>query len=170
MGVRLGVGLLSKVAVPWKVHPGQPLGFAHFELDEDQLMERQASLDQIALLLAGRAAEEVILGTAFDGAGDAEGCDLHKASDLATRMEVQLGMGEGLGYFNLTSIEQRDRFRQSNPGVAARVERVLGREMERSREIMTRFRSAIEKIADILVDKANIEGEEVRAIIRETLG
>lgn len=170
VGVRLGVGLLDEVAVPWEVHPGQPLGFAHFELEEDQLMERQGYLDQIALLLAGRAAEEVILGTAFDGAGDAEGCDLHKASDLATRMEVQLGMGEGLGYFNLTSIEQRDRFRRSNPGVAARVERVLVREMERSRGMVTGFRNAIERIADVLVEKAVVEGEEVRAIIRETLG
>lgn len=170
VGVRLGVGLLDKVAVPWEVHAGQPLGFAHFELEEDQLRERQGCLDHIALLLAGRAAEEVVIGNAFDGAGDVEGCDLHKASDLATRMEVQLGMGEGLGYFNLTSIEQRDRFRRNNPGVAARVERVLVREMERSREIVTRFRNAIERIADVLVEKAVVEGEEVRAIIRETLG
>ncbi|WP_296075155.1 AAA family ATPase [uncultured Agrobacterium sp.] len=168
VGVRLGVGRLDNVAVPWEVHAGQPLGFAHFELDEDKLMERQGCLDQIALLLAGRAAEEVIIGTAFDGAGDAEGCDLHKASDLATRMEVQLGMGEGLGYFNLTSIEQRDRFRRSNPGVAARVERVLAREMERSREIVTRSRDAIERTAGVLVERAVIDGEEVRAIIRES--
>ncbi|MGV1917714.1 AAA family ATPase [Rhizobium sp. 22-785-1] len=170
VGVRLAVGRLETVAVPWETHAGQPLGFAHFKMREDQLMERQGCLDQIALLLAGRAAEEVILGTAFDGAGDAEGSDLHKASDLATRMEVQLGMGEGLGYFNLNSIEQRDHFRRINSDVAARVERVLGREMERSREIVTRFRDAIERIADVLVEKAVVEGEEVRAIIRETLG
>ncbi|GEM_PF-6683961 len=43
-----------------------------------------------------------------------------------------------------------------------------GREMERSREIVTRFRNAIERIADVLVEKAIIEGEEVRQIIRET--
>lgn len=170
VGVRLGVGLLNTVAVPWETHAGQPLGFAHFEVEESQLRERQGCLDRIAVLLAGRAAEEVVIGSAFDGAGDAEGCDLHKASDLATRMEVQLGMGEGLSYFNLRSVEQRDRFRRNNPDVAARVERVLVREMERSREIVTRFQSAIERIADILVDKATIEGEEVRAITRETLG
>ncbi|PVE55372.1 AAA family ATPase [Rhizobium rhizogenes] len=168
VGVRLGVGLLDTVAVPWQAHAGQPLGFAHFEIEEDQIRERQGCLDHVALLLAGRAAEEVILGTAFDGAGDDEGCDLHKASDLATRMEVQLGMGEGLGYFNLKSVEQRDRFRRNNREVAARIERVLGREMERSRDIVTSFRSAIEKIAEVLVEKAIIDGEEVRTIVRET--
>ncbi|MGO7204273.1 ATPase, partial [Rhizobium ruizarguesonis] len=103
-----------------------------------------------------------------DGAGVAEGSDLHKASDLATMLELQLGMGEGLAYFNLKSVEQRDRVRQNNAVVAARVERLLSREMARSREIVTRFRAAVERIADILVEKAIIEGDEVRRIIRET--
>lgn len=49
-----------------------------------------------------------------------------------------------------------------------RVERLLNREMERSREMVTRFRGAVERIADILVKKALIEGDEVRRIIRET--
>ncbi|RWY80908.1 AAA family ATPase [Rhizobium sp. WSM1325] len=168
VGVRLGVGELKTVAVPWEAHASQPLGFAHFHLDEDILWDRQGYLDHIAMTLAGRAAEEEILGTAFDGAGAAEGADLHRASDVATMMEIQLGMGDGLSYFNLNSIQQRDRVRQNNAAVAARVERVLRQEMERSREIVTRFRAAVEKIADILVGKAIIEGEDVRRIIRET--
>ncbi|TBY27448.1 AAA family ATPase [Rhizobium leguminosarum] len=168
VGVRLGVGLLSTVAVPWEAHAGQPMGFAHFEFEEDPIVDRQGCLDHIALLLGGRAAEEVVLNTAFEGAGAAEGADLHKASDLATRMELQLGMGEGLSYFNLKSIEQRDRVRQNNALVAARVERLLAREMERSREIVARLRAAVERIADVLVAEAIIEGAEVRRIIRET--
>jgi SpoVK/Ycf46/Vps4 family AAA+-type ATPase len=168
VGVRLGVGFLNEVAVPWEVHASQPLGFAHFQLDDDTPMDRQEYLDQVAVSLGGRAAEEVVLGTAFDGAGAAEGADLHRASDLATMLELQFGMGDGLAYFNLKSVEQRDRIRQNNPAVAARVERLLSREMERSREIVTRFRAAVERIADILVEKAIIEGDEVRSIIRET--
>lgn len=82
-------------------------------------------------------------------------------------MELQLGMGEGLAYSNLKSTEQRDRARQNDPVVAARVERLLAIEMERSREIVTRFRLAVERIADVLVQKALIEGEEVRRIIQE---
>lgn len=168
VGVRLGTGLLTSVAVPWQAHSSQTLGVAHFQLDDDPFLDRQGYLDHVALLLGGRAAEEVILGTAFDGAGAAEGSDLHKASDLATMLELQLGMGGGLAYFNLKSVEQRDRVRQNNAVVAARVERLLSREMARSREIVTRFRAAVEKIADILVEKAIIEGDEVRRIIRET--
>ncbi|TAY88139.1 AAA family ATPase [Rhizobium leguminosarum] len=168
VGVRLGVGLLNTVAVPWEVYAGQPLGFAHFQLEDDPLQDRQGCLDHIALLLGGRAAEEVVLNAAFDGAGAGEGTDFHKASDLATRMELQLGMGEGLAFFNLKSTEQRDRVRQNNPVVTARVERLLAREMERSREIVTQCRAAVERIADVLVEEAIIDGDEVRRIIRET--
>jgi len=168
VGLRLGVGYLRAVAVPWEAHISYPLGFAHFEFDEEPVWDRQGYLDLIAMTLAGRAAEEVITNTAFDGAGAAEGCDLHKASDLATRLELQFGMGEGLAYFNLNDIKQRDLVRQNNPVVAARVERLLRREMERSREIITRFRAAVERIANVLVDTALIEGDEVRRIIRES--
>lgn len=166
VGVRLGVGNLKAVAVPWEAYLS-PLGLAHFEIEEDHLMDRQEYLDQIAMILGGRAAEEIILHTAFEGAGAAEGADLHKASDLATRMELQLGMGEGLAYSNLKSTQKRDHARQNDPVVAARVERLLAKEMERSREIVTRFRVAVERVADVLIQKARVEGDEVRRIVQE---
>lgn len=167
VGHRLGVGHLQTVAVPWEVREPQALGYAFFEMDKHQLWERQGLLDRIAMTLAGRAAEEEIIGTAFDGAGAAEGADLHVASDVATMIEVRLGMGEGLAFYNLQTVEERDRVRQNNPQVAARVERLLQQEMDRSRAIVRDYRHAIEKIADILVRQAVVEGEEVRRILRE---
>lgn len=146
----------------------QSLGYAFFDIDEHQLWDRQGPFDRIAMTLAGRAAEEEILGAAFDGAGAAEGADLHVASDIATMIEVRLGMGEGLSFYNLKTVEQRDRVRQSNPEVAGRVERLLRREMDRSRSIVRDFRQAIEKIADVLVKDALIDGEGVRRILRES--
>jgi ATP-dependent Zn protease len=67
----------------------------------------------------------------------------------------------------LQTVEERDRVRQNNPQVAARVERLLHQEMDRSRAIVRDFRHAIEKIADVLVRQAVVEGEEVRRILRE---
>ncbi|MGV1904886.1 hypothetical protein [Agrobacterium cavarae] len=167
VGVRLGLGELRTVAVSWQAHVSQSLGFAHFEVDEAQLWNRQEYLDQTALLLGGRAAKEAVLGTAFDGAGAAQGSDLHKASDIVTRFELQFGMGQGLAYFKLNTVEDRDRIHQSNPIVASRVERHLFREMERSREIVTQFKVAVEKVAAVLVTKGGIKGDEVRRLIRE---
>ena len=161
VGVHLAVGILEKVAVSWEVRNGQPSGFAYFRLPDEREHHRQSYLDKIAMLLGGRAAEEEILGTAYEGAGGSEGSDLHVASDLATMMEIQFGMGEGLSYLNVTSIERRDRIRRENPEVAARVERVLVREMERSREIVRRHRTALEAVAAALERNGVVEGKEV---------
>lgn len=165
IGVYLAVGILEKVAVSWEVRDGQPSGFAYFRLPDERERDRQSYLDRIAMLLGGRAAEEEVLGTAYEGAGGSEGSDLHVACDLATMMEIQFGMGEGLSYLNVTSIEQRDRIRRENPEVAARVERVLVREMKRSREIVRRNRAALEEVAAALERDGLVEGEQVRWLL-----
>ena len=103
--------------------------------------------------------------TAYDGAGGGEGSDLHAATDLVTFTEIQLGMGEGISYLDAKSPSERDRIRQSNPVIAARVERVLAREMERSREIVQRYRHAVEAVAEALERRGQVAGEEVARLL-----
>lgn len=165
VGVHLAVGTLENVAVPWEVRGGQPAGFAYFSLPEDRERDRHFYLDRIAMFLGGRAAEEEILGTAYDGAGGGEAADLHVASDLATQLEVQFGMGEGLAYFNTKSVEERDRIRATNRDVAVRVEGVLAREMKRSRDIVRRYRAVVEEVADALERSGLVEGKEVARLL-----
>lgn len=165
VGLHLRVGSLDNAGVSWEVGPGQPSGFAYFKLPEDRELDRQVYLDRIAMILGGRAAEAELLGTCYEGAGGAVGSDLHAASDIATMIEAQFGMGEGLSYFDVPSVEQRDRIRRDNPDVAARVERILRREMERSREIVGRHRAAVEAVAAALERDGLIEGAEVGRLI-----
>jgi cell division protease FtsH len=167
VGAHLGVGVLQAVAVPWEVRPPQPLGAAIFQIDHHHCWHRQQFLDHIAMALAGRAAEEEVLGQAYEGAGAVEGADLHVATDFATLLELQLGMGEGVAHYNLRTIAERDAIRRKNPEFAERVERLLFREMARSRDIIRRFRPSVEQIADILVKEASVTGEDVRRILRE---
>ena len=62
-------------------------------LEERYLMTRSELMNQLAVLLAGRSAEEVALGEISTGAQN----DLVRATDLARSMVAQLGMGETLG-------------------------------------------------------------------------
>ncbi|MCQ1572713.1 AAA family ATPase [Neorhizobium galegae] len=167
VGAHLGVGILQTVAVPWEVRSPQPLGTALFEIDQSHSWHRQQYLDHIAMTLAGRAAEEEILGVAYEGAGAAEGADLHVATDVATVLELQLAMGEGIAHYNVRTTEQRESIRRGSPQVAERIERLLEREMARSRQIIRRYRAAVETIADMLVREAIVEGAEVRRIMEE---
>lgn len=49
----------------------------------------------LATMMAGRAAETLILGAPSAGAGGPAGCDLHQATRLALALETNLGLGEG---------------------------------------------------------------------------
>ncbi|TCM63364.1 ATP-dependent Zn protease [Rhizobium sp. BK068] len=168
VAVHLELGTLEAVVVSQEARDPQPFGFARLVVKEDNDPNRQHHLDRIAFFLAGRAAEEELLGTAFAGAAGTDGSDLQRATDIATELEVSLGMGEGLSYFEASTPVLRDRLRRSNPEIAARVERVLVREMERSREIVRRRRAAIELLADTLDKRGHVEGAEVAKILTET--
>ena len=165
VGVHLKIGELEFAAVPWEVRGAQPVGFAHFEIKNDKERDRMSYLDQVAMLLGGRAAEEEVLETAYVGAGGGEGSDLHEATDLVTFMEIQLGMGEGISYLDAKTPADRDLIRRSNRVVAARVERVLSREMTRSREIVRKYRHSVEAVAEALETKGHVSGEEVARLL-----
>lgn len=58
----------------------------------------QTLLDKICFLLAGAAAEEVILGNRSIGGGGELGSDLHLATLTALRLETSYGLGQGLAF------------------------------------------------------------------------
>lgn len=160
VGLHLGVGQLAAVVVPWETRDPQPAGFAQFTYLDVEL-DRQIHLDRIALLLAGRAAEELFLGTALDGAGGVEGSDLAHATDIATAMEISYGLGESLSFLGATTPNARTRVLRTNPAVARRVERILTRQMDRCREIVRSRRSVIEEVAGLLEKRGHLDGKEV---------
>jgi SpoVK/Ycf46/Vps4 family AAA+-type ATPase len=167
VAAELGIGTLEGVFLLDEVRAPQPYGLVRLVVRDDNELSRQLNLDRIAFFLAGRAAEEELLGNAFMGAGGPEGSDLHRATDLATEMEVLFGMGEGISYFEASTSAQRDRLRRGNPEVAGRVERVLVRELLRSREIVRRHRRAIEEVAAALEKTGHVEGADVARILVE---
>ena len=167
VGVHLNVGLLKTVVVPWEARGHQPAGFAYFEIDGDQLWSREMLLDRIAMILGGRAAEEELLGTAYDGAGAAGGSDLHMASDIATLLLVQFGMAGPLSFQTLKSVEDRDRIRLVDREVAARVEDLLQEQMLRSREIVRHLRPVVETLAGMLERDAIVDGTTVVQMLQE---
>ncbi|ARO23741.1 ATP-dependent hydrolase [Rhizobium sp. S9] len=169
VGIRVAVGKLDSVVVAREVtRHGSAAGFAHFVLDGDVERDRQTFLSQIAMLLGGRLAEEVILGSAFEGSGG-EGSDIHKATDLATVMEVQLGMGETLGYFQASSSADLEELRRRIPAVRERVEKVLLKQWKRARAIIEEHVDVIELVASQLAAKGHLDGKEVEQMMAAKL-
>ncbi|TAU83259.1 AAA family ATPase [Rhizobium leguminosarum] len=169
VGIRVAVGRLNSIVVARDVpRTGSAAGFVNFVLDGDVERDRQTFLSQIAMLLGGRLAEEVILGSAFEGSGG-EGSDIHKATDLATVMEVQLGMGESLGYFRARSSADLEELRRRIPAVRERVEKVLLKQWKRARAIVEEHVDVIELVASQLAVEGRLDGKEVEQMMKAKL-
>lgn len=73
---------------------GQALGYTLSRPSNENMLETEANLHgQLAMMLGGRAAEQVMLKSVSSGASD----DLERANQLARKMVGQLGMGQRFG-------------------------------------------------------------------------
>jgi cell division protease FtsH len=158
----VAVGLASKHGDP--IHKvsilprGRALGITQAVPDRDRLMYRREYLeDRIAMLLGGRAAEQVILGTMTAGAAD----DIERAVSLAKRMVGEMGMSP------LGPVHPGDDPALRSPATLDRVERAASRlvrdQLERACAIVAAERQGIERLVEALLARDTLVGPEIRA-------
>lgn len=142
-------------------------------LEDRYLMTRSDLHNQLAVLLAGRSAEEIALGEISTGAQN----DLQRASDIARAMVTQFGMSDELGSVSFDT-RGGPRFLDAPAGsergpygeetarqIDAEVRRIVTEAHERARALVASRRETLEQIARRLLEKEVIEGEELRAIV-----
>jgi cell division protease FtsH len=146
-------------------------------LEDRYLMSREELLDKMAGLMGGRAAEEIMVGTISTGASN----DLKQATEIARLMVVEYGMSEAIGPINLA--ERRSTFLNGEKGFGGfgdknyseqmqrriddEVSRLLDEAMTRARDMVSRHRDALGKVAARLLAIEVIEGDELRRILIE---
>ncbi|WP_417255426.1 AAA family ATPase [Celeribacter halophilus] len=116
--------------------------------------------DELATLLAGRAAERLVLGGASSGAGGPQNSDLALATRLALDLETRLGLGgEGLTHTD-ASVPQllTDQARR------LRVHKHLQKAEARAMEFLEARQAELDALAEELVAKREISGEEAAKI------
>jgi cell division protease FtsH len=135
---------------------GRALGVTQSMPDHDRLMYRREYLeDRLAMLLGGRAAEQVILGTMTAGAAD----DIAKAVDLAQRMVGEMGMSplgpvHVAGDPDLRSHLMLDRIERA-------ANRLVRRQLARACAIVAARRAEIGKLVAALLERDTLEGPEI---------
>ncbi len=149
------------------------LGYTMQLPTEDRFLMTVSELkNRIAILLGGRAAEEVIYGEVSTGAQD----DLRKATDIAKSMVKAYGMSEKLGQVSL----ERDRqsiFLQTGPSqtpgdyseqtsreIDCEVRLLIDEQYERARTLITSQEAILRKAAQALLEKETISGEELKTL------
>ncbi len=153
------------------------LGYTQQLPTEDRyLLTRAELLDRVAVMLGGRVAEEVVFGEISTGAQN----DLSRVTDIARSMVMEYGMSESLGPI---SYENRARnmlgFRQFMDGeptqhsqetlqeIDREVRRIVDEARDRVRDLLERERKALDAIAERLLEKEVIEGEELVEILEQ---
>jgi cell division protease FtsH len=138
--------------------------------DERHVMTEHELTTRVAVLLGGRAAEEISLGEVSTGAHD----DLGRATQILREMVSKLGMSRRLGLATLArnvgspllGIVQEERVcsestaREIDEEVRERIEELYAK----AKEILADRRAALEAAADELMARETISGEELAAI------
>jgi cell division protease FtsH len=134
---------LYKVSI---VPRGQALGATTLLPDEDQhLQSRQFLLEELLVLMGGRAAERTFYGATTNGASG----DLDMARNIARKMIHEWGMGEKLYY----EPEQRD--------AEGEINRLLETADREAHEIIQGQKDNTEKLAEALLERETLTKEEV---------
>ncbi|MHA6646237.1 AAA family ATPase [Mesorhizobium sp. A623] len=120
----------------------------------------------LIMLLAGRAAEELVCGNPSAGAGGRRGSDLSRATELAKDMELRLGFGD-LGPVFLA--EGIDDPLATMPDLFASVRRRLDSAMSDAAELLARNRVALDEVADRLSTSGYLSATEIAEIVGQVV-
>jgi len=144
-------------------------------LEDKYLMTRTELLNQLAVLLGGRTAEELAIGEISTGAQN----DLQRATDIARAMVTQYGMSDTLGAVNYEG-SRRPTFldiplgsergpygEETAQRIDEEVKRILEAAHESARFVLTQRKALLETVTRRLLEKEVIEADELRVMIAE---
>ncbi len=145
---------------------------------EEKFLSTAAELkDQIAVLLGGRVAEEIVFGDISSGAAN----DLERASEIARSMVTRLGMSKRLGpltygrHQELQFLPGQEQVKRNFSEETARLideetRAIIEEEYSRATAILTEKRELLERLAKTLEEKEVIDGEVVKELTAQHSG
>ncbi|MGZ5382432.1 MAG: ATP-dependent zinc metalloprotease FtsH [Acidimicrobiia bacterium] len=154
---------------------GRSLGHTQALPTEDKyLMRRSELVDQLAMLLGGRTAEELIFVDPTTGAAN----DIEKATEIARKMVMEYGMSDRLGpmqygHANGEVFLGRDYGRQQDYSdevasfIDAEVRKLISQAHEEARQILATHREALERMAKVLMERETIDAAEVAEVFAD---
>jgi cell division protease FtsH len=152
-------------------HTDGALGYTLYLPEEEKFLStKDELLSQLRGILGGRAAEEVVFGTMTNGASN----DLQKATGLARYMVCLYGMSEELGLMATAAIRneyldgsaQMDCSPETSAKIDAAVMKILNGCYADAKRLLTENRQLLDEIAEYLLVKETITGEELMDFIK----
>ena len=139
--------------------------------EEKFLSTKDEMLVKLRSLLGGRAAEEVVFATMTNGASN----DIQQATGLAKHMVALYGMSDELGLMAAASVQNQyldgqtymDCSQETAAKVDAAVQKLLGEAYDKAKQVLNDNRALLDEIAEYLLSKETITGEELMAFVNK---
>ena len=161
---------VTKVSI---VPRGMALGVTVHRPEERVLTSKEHLMDELSVLMGGRAAEELFTGTVTTGAEN----DFKRATELAKRMVLDWGMGEhfknmalgtksGPVFLGEELVRHDDYSEETARLVDEDVRRILDEAYQRAKKTLEEHAEVMHALASELLEKETIPGERVRELLK----
>jgi cell division protease FtsH len=154
---------------------GRALGLTQqLPMDEKHTYPKDFLLNNIAMLMGGRAAEEMVLDMQTTGAGN----DIERASELARKMVCDYGMSDELGPLTFGKSEEhiflgreiaqhRDYSELTAQKIDAEVSRIVTGAYKKTRQIIEENMDTLHRMAASLLEKETLTAEDIDKIMQD---
>jgi len=153
---------------------GRALGYTLTLPEQDKfMMTREELRDELAMLMGGRVAEEIVAGDVSTGAGN----DIERATKIARQMVTEHGMSDAIGPRTLGQ-KQGEVFLgrdwattpDYSDAVAFEIDREVSHLLDEAHdvalEILDEQRSKLDELAALLLEKETLDREEVESFFK----
>ena len=164
-----GADPLHKVTI---IPRGMALGVTQqLPVDDRHTYPRTYLEGQLSIMMGGRLAEELFLDTITTGAGN----DIEQATEMARKMVCQYGMStlgpltfgrqEEQIFLGREISQHRDYSEDTAQAIDEQVRNLVMQGYEKAKTILTEKRDALVRIAEALVERESLAGEEIQMLI-----
>lgn len=141
------------------------------ESEETRMMTRNEAMSRLATLTAGRAAEELVLGTCSSGASN----DIEQATKLARAMVTRMGMSEQFDMMALETVNNQylggDASLACSNETSAQIDQVvlsyIKAAHEKATQILRDNVSTLHRLSEYLLQKETITGDEFMQLLNQ---
>ena len=152
---------------------GFSLGATHFMPQKNRLSYwKKEVIDQLSVLMGGRAAEEIFVGDMSSGAQH----DIMQATKIARSMICEWGMSDILGtvsydersesgqYLGLSTYQAKSYSEETAGKIDVEVRKLIDEAHQRAREIVEKNRDKLQLMADMLMEFETLDSTDIKKI------
>jgi cell division protease FtsH len=165
-----GADPLHKVTI---IPRGRALGLTmQLPTDDRYSYSKEFLVNQITILLGGRAAEEIVFQQQTTGAGN----DLEKATDVARKMVCEWGMSDKMGPLTFGKAEEhvflgrevsrpKDYSEETAILIDSEIKRIVTDCASRARQLLESNLEKLHLLARALLERETLDGEEISRVL-----